>query len=153
MFSTRIAYVNRQGNANRLVVADSDGFGEQTVLSTNEPIMSPAWSPDGNQLAYVSFEKGHAVVYVQSLLTNRRVIVANFPGSNSAPAWSPDGKQLAVVLTRDNSSQIYLARPDGSDVRRITFGGTIAFLTQHESYDIGQIAFLKKYHTKEAMKY
>ncbi len=125
VFSTRIAYVNRQGNSNRLVVADSDGYGEQTVLPTNEPIMSPAWSPDGSHLAYVSFEQGRAVVYVQSLLTNQRVVLANFRGSNSSPAWSPDGKQLAVVLTRDGGSQIYLVRPDGRDLRRLTFGGAI----------------------------
>lgn len=121
VFSTRIAYVNRQGQKFSLVVADSDGFNEQIVLSHNEPIMSPAWSPDGSHLAYVSFETGHAVVYVQSLYTNQRKALADFPGSNSAPAWSPDGKQLAVVLTRDGNSQIYLIRPDGSGLKRITF--------------------------------
>lgn len=125
VFSTRIAYVNRQGKSFRLIVADSDGYNEQVVLAHNEPIMSPAWSPDGSHLAYVSFETGHAVVYVQSLYTNQRVVLANFRGSNSAPAWSPDGKQLAIVLTRDGSSQIYLVRPDGSDIRRITFSGAI----------------------------
>ncbi|MDD5384103.1 MAG: Tol-Pal system beta propeller repeat protein TolB [Gallionella sp.] len=125
VFSTRIAYVNRQGKSFRLIVADSDGHNEQTVLAHNEPIMSPAWSPDGSHLAYVSFETGHAVVYVQSLYTNQRMVLADFRGSNSAPAWSPDGKQLAVVLTRDGSSQLYLIRPDGSGLRRVTFSGTI----------------------------
>lgn len=125
VFSTRIAYVNRQEKKFSLIVADSDGHNEQIVLTQNEPIMSPAWSPDGSQLAYVSFETGHAVVYVQSLYTNRRVVLANFRGSNSAPVWSPDGKQMALVLTRDGSSQIYLVRPDGSDIRRITFSGAI----------------------------
>lgn len=125
VFSTRITYVNRQGKSNRLVVADSDGYNEQTVLSLNESIMSPAWSPDGGHIAYVTFEHGHAVVFVQSLLTNQRKLVADFPGSNSAPAWSPDGRQLALVLTRDGSSQIYLVRPDGSDLHRITFSGAI----------------------------
>jgi TolB protein len=125
VFSTRIAYINKQGKNYRLVVADSDGYGEQTVLSANQSIMSPAWSPDGTQLAYVTFEQGHASVYVQSLLTNQRRVVASFPGSNSAPAWSPDGTQLAVVLTRDGGSHIYLVRTDGSELRRLTFGGTI----------------------------
>jgi len=125
VFSTRIAYVNRQGKSFRLIVADSDGDNEQVVLAHSEPIMSPAWSPDGSHLAYASFETGHAVVYVQSLYTKQRVVLANFRGSNSAPAWSPDGKQLAIVLTRDGSSQIYLVRPDGSDIRRITFSGAI----------------------------
>jgi TolB protein len=125
VFSTRIAYINREGKTNRLVVADSDGYGEQTVLSLNESIMSPAWSPDGSHLAYVTFEQGHAVTYVQSLLMRQRAVLAAFPGSNSAPAWSPDGKQLAIVLTRDGSSQIYLVRPDGSGLRRVTFSDAI----------------------------
>jgi TolB protein len=125
VFSTRIAYVNRQSKKFSLIVADSDGYNEQIVLSHNEPIMSPNWSPDGSHLAYVSFETGHAAVFVQSLYTNQRKLVADFPGSNSAPAWSADGRQLAVVLTRDGSSQIYLMRPDGSDIRRISFSGGI----------------------------
>ncbi|MEO6422350.1 MAG: Tol-Pal system beta propeller repeat protein TolB [Candidatus Nitrotoga sp.] len=125
VFSTRIAYVNRQDKNSRLVVADSDGYNDQVVLSINEPIMSPAWSPDGSQLAYVTLEQGHAVVYVQSLVNNQRMVLSNARGSNSAPVWSPDGKRLAVVLTRDGSPQIYLIRPDGTDLRRITFSGAI----------------------------
>jgi TolB protein len=73
----------------------------------------------------VSFESGHAAIYVQSLYTNQRLVLANFRGSNSAPSWSPDGKQLAIVLTREGSSQIYLIRSDGSGVRRLTFSGAI----------------------------
>lgn len=125
VFSTRIAYVNRQGKSNRLVVADSDGYGEQTLLALNQPIMSPAWSPDGNSLAYVSFEQGRAMVYAQSLLTRKRVLLAAMPGSNSAPAWSPDGQQLALVLTHDGNSQIYLVQADGNGLRRISSSDTI----------------------------
>jgi len=125
VFSTRIAYVNREGKHYRLVVADSDGYGEQTLLALNEPIMSPAWSPDGSQLAYVSFERGHASVFIQSLLTRQRSMLADFPGSNSAPAWSPDGKQLALVLSRDGISQLYTVRNDAKEIHRITFSGAI----------------------------
>src|SRR5512135_145975 len=125
VFSTRIAYVNRENRKYRLVVADSDGYGEQTLLASNEPIISPAWSPDGSQLAYVSFEQDHAMVVVQSLATRQRKVLADFPGSNSAPAWSPDGKRLALVLTHEGSSQLYTVRSDGSDLRRVTFSETI----------------------------
>lgn len=125
VFSTRIVYVNRHKGTFKLVVSDSDGFGEQVVFQSNEPIMSPAWSPDGSHLAYVSFELGNAAIFVQSMVTGQRMVVANFRGSNSAPAWSPDGKQLAIVLTRDGTSQIYLCKPDGSELRRLTHTSAI----------------------------
>ncbi|MEQ1590222.1 MAG: Tol-Pal system beta propeller repeat protein TolB [Gallionella sp.] len=125
VFSTRIAYVNRQGKKFSLVVADSDGQNEQALLTQNAPIMSPAWSSDGSKIAYVSFAGAHAVVYIQSVYSNQRTVIADSRGSNSAPAWSPDGKQLAVVIGREGSSQIYLVTPEGKDMRRITTGGGI----------------------------
>ena len=103
----------------------ADGFGAQTILASNEPIISPAWAPDGNRLAYVSFERKKPIVYIQSLLTGQRTVAANFKGSNSAPAWSPDGRRLAVVLSKDGNSQIYLVNADGSDVKRLTNTSTI----------------------------
>ena len=86
---------------------------------SNEPLLSPRWSPDGTRLAYVSFENKKPVVYVQSLATGRRQVVANFRGSNSAPAWSPDGRRLAVTLSKDGGSQIFMINADGSGVTRL----------------------------------
>ncbi|MBM3344767.1 MAG: Tol-Pal system protein TolB [Betaproteobacteria bacterium] len=114
-FATRIAYVVRlPGKRFLLNVADADGFAPQTILASNEPIISPKWSPDGSRLAYVSFEQRKPVVYVQSITTGERRAVANFFGSNSAPAWSPDGRRLAVVLSREGGSQMFLINADGS---------------------------------------
>lgn len=124
-FSSRIAYVQKQGKRYELRVADADGENPRTVVRSGEPIISPAFSPEGGRLAYVSFEDKKPVVYVQSLRDGSRRKVAAFKGSNSAPAWSPDGNRLAVVLTRDESSQIYLINVDGSGLIRLTTGGNI----------------------------
>jgi len=125
VFSTRIAYVLKQGNKYALQIADADGYNEHSIIEYTEPIISPAWSPDGSQVAYVSFENKKPVIYVQTLASRQRKAVANFTGSNSAPAWSPDGKKLAVVLSMNGGSQIYLINADGSGVQRLTRSSSI----------------------------
>ncbi|MHB1331310.1 MAG: Tol-Pal system beta propeller repeat protein TolB [Sulfuriferula sp.] len=124
-FSTRLAYITKQGKHYQLLVADSDGQDPQVVVNSTQPLISPAWSPDGSRIAYVSFENKKPVIYIQSLATGSRRVLANFKGSNSAPAWAPDGSKLAVVLTRDNGSQIYTINANGSGVTRLTHGGNI----------------------------
>jgi TolB protein len=119
VFATRIAYVVKIGNRYELQVADADGANASPVLISDEPILSPTWSPDGSALAYVSLQAKKPIVYVQRLAERRQVAVAGFKGSNSAPAWAPDGKRLAVVLTRDGGSQLFMINADGSGVRRL----------------------------------
>ncbi|MGH8712619.1 MAG: Tol-Pal system beta propeller repeat protein TolB, partial [Casimicrobiaceae bacterium] len=120
VFSTRIAYIAKQGARYELLVADADGFNAQSIVASKEPLLSPEWSPDGTRIAYVSLESRKPVVYVQSLTTGTRQLIANFRGSNSAPAWSPDGRRLAVTLTKDGNSQIYLIDADGTNAQRLT---------------------------------
>lgn len=118
--ATRIAYVLKNGSRYSLVVADSDGENAVDALVSNEPIISPRWSPNGAELAYVSFESRKPVVYVQNLATRARRVVANFKGINSAPAWAPDGRQMAVALSKDGLAQIYAIGSDGSGLKRLT---------------------------------
>ena len=127
VFSTRIAYVTKNGTVYTLWVADADGENASFALRSNEPIISPAWSPTGSQLAYVSFEARKPSVYVHDVETAKRRLVANFKGSNSAPTWSPDGRTLAVTLSRENGSQIFLldALTPGAEPRRITTSSAI----------------------------
>ncbi len=120
IFATRIAFVSKQGSRFRLNIADWDGDNIQVALTSPEPIISPAWSPEGGRIAYVSFESKKPTVYVHSLGTGQRAVAANFKGSNSAPAWSPDGQTLAVTLTRDGGSQLYLVPAGGGEARRIS---------------------------------
>jgi len=125
-FNTRVAYVvagphrGRYNNSYVLQVSDADGYSPQTILTSKDPILSPAWSPDGTRLAYVSFENRRPSVYVQDLRTSQREVVASYPGTNSAPAWSPDGRRLAVSLSRDGNPEIYILDLGSRSTQRLT---------------------------------
>ena len=125
VFSTRIAYVTKVAQRYSLWIADADGENAQSALASPEPIISPAWSPLGGHLAYVSFESRKPVVYVHEIATGKRRLLANFRGSNSAPAWSPDGRTLAVTLSRDGGSQLYLIDAQGGEPNRLLQSSSI----------------------------
>lgn len=125
IFSTRIAYVTKAGQRHTLWVADADGENAQSALASPEPIISPAWSPDGSQLAYVSFESRKPVIYSHDVASGKRRLIANFRGSNSAPAWSNDGRQIVATLSREGGSQLYVMDAGGGEPRRLTQSSSI----------------------------
>ncbi len=112
IFSTRLAYVvvQRSGDSTKYVleVSDQDGYNPKPLLTSTDPIMSPAWSRDGKRVAYVSFENQHAAIYVEDVSTGARQLISEFKGINGAPAWSPDGRKLALVLSKSGTPNIYI---------------------------------------------
>lgn len=124
VFSTKLAYVvvQREGNHARynLEVADQDGFNPKPLLTSPEPIMSPTWAPSGRQIAYVSFEKKRASIYIQDVVNGERRLLSQFPGINGAPAWSPDGRKMAIVLSKSGSPNIYIIDVVSGTLRQLT---------------------------------
>lgn len=123
-FWTRIAYVTATGRGDNLsfalMVADADGHNPQTVVRSREPLLSPAWSPDGRRLAYVSFERGNSTIYIQELSTGARELVASFRGINGAPSFSPDGTRMALTLSRSGNPEIYVMDLASRELTQIT---------------------------------
>jgi TolB protein len=125
VFATRVAYVTAAGQGGnrqyRLIVSDHDGENEYTILESSDPLMSPAWSPDSRQLAYVSFEDSRSSIWVQTLRTGNRIRVSSEPGVNGAPAFSPDGRQLVLTLGgADGNLDIYVMDLATRQKRRLT---------------------------------
>ncbi|WP_414674273.1 Tol-Pal system beta propeller repeat protein TolB [Marinobacter antarcticus] len=123
-FSTKLAYVTLEitngKRRYRLQVSDIDGKRASVRLESKEPILSPAWSPDGTKLAYVSFETDKPVIFVHELSSGKRIKLADFPGLNSAPAWSPDGQSLLMTLSKDGNAEIYQMNVQSRKVTKLT---------------------------------
>lgn len=130
VFSTKLAYIvvqRSEGEAAQytLEVSDADGYNPKPLLTSNDPIMSPAWSPNGRQIAYVSFENKHAAIYVEDVATGSRRLISEFRGINGAPAWSPDGRKLALVLSKDGSPNIYIMDIGSKHLTQVTHDWSI----------------------------
>ena len=123
-FDTRIAYVTASGSINsptyRLIVADSDGYNPKTILTSRKPILSPTWSPDAQNIAYVSYESGSPAIYIQNLRSGSKRKVSGRPGMNNAPAWSPDGSRIAMSLSINGKPDIFVQNVNGGALRPIT---------------------------------
>lgn len=129
IFSTKLAYIlvqNHQGVSQyRLEVCDADGFNPRTLLVSPMPLMSPAWSPDGSQIAYVSFEHHRAAIYSQDVASGQRIKISDAPGINGAPAFAPDGTKMALVLTRTGYPKIYIKNLISGKLKQLTKGWSI----------------------------
>ncbi len=118
--STKLMYVMKNSDIHRLMISDADGFNEQILLKSNKSIISPAWSSDAEDIAYVSFENNRAQVFTQNLESGKRELILSSNSSVSSPAWSPNKRYLALTSTMDGNSEIYLVELKTKKISRLT---------------------------------
>lgn len=125
VFSTKLLYITSQRVSDtvtnyQLNMSDADGARPQVLLESQQPIMSPTWSPDARQIAYSSFESGRPAIFIQTLATGEREQLTNFPMQNASPVWSPDGTRMAMVLSKDGNADIYVMDLRTRELRKVT---------------------------------
>ena len=118
--STKLMYVTRNSDTHKLIISDADGFNEEVLLKSNNSIISPAWSTDAKEIAYVSFENNRAQVFTQNLATGQRNLILSSKSSVSSPAWSPNNENLAFTSTKDGNSEIYIIDLKSKEITRLT---------------------------------
>ena len=142
-FDTRIAYVSANGPATKqtfqVIVSDADGYNPRTIVSSQKPVMSPSWSPDGKQVAYVSYENGRPVVYAQDLASGGKRTISDPTRSSTSPSWSPDGRSIAYSVAERGNYNIVVAGASGGGARQIT--NTRGINTEPQWADSGTIVF------------
>lgn len=122
-FNTRLVYVTAKRGPKPsyiMQISDSDGFNARTILNSPYPVMSPVWSPDNEQIAFVSFENDRSGIYVQNIRNGQRRLISSKQGINGAPAWSPDGSRLAITLSEAGSPDIYVVDTNTKQIQRLT---------------------------------
>ncbi|MDC1208184.1 Tol-Pal system beta propeller repeat protein TolB [Litorivicinus sp.] len=125
IFSTRLLYVTAERRSEKdqtfkLILSDADGGRPRTIFQSSEPILSPAWSPDGSRVAYMSYRAKRPGIYIQTLATGEVKRVTSFPGLNSAPSFSPDGRKLVLTLSKDGNPELYVANLRTGELTRMT---------------------------------
>ena len=130
IFSTKLAYITVERRSEkeqtyRLMYSDIDGARSIPIFQSTQPIMSPAWSPEGQRIAYVSYEAGRPEIYIQELATGEKTKVADYEGQNTAPSFSPDGRRLVFSSSRDGNPEIYVKNLRNGRLARITRNAAI----------------------------
>jgi len=121
IFSTQLVYIEEVSQSQyRLMLSDADGARPRLLLETSQPLVSPTWSPNGQWIAYVSWESGRTAIFIQHVFSGERRQITNFKGINAAPAWSPDGQKLAISLSKDGNPEIYTIDVETKALKRIT---------------------------------